>query len=426
MNEKIEVCRISEDFLNNNFQKKLSYHIIESILYFLTVYPVVACINYGINNNKNDIYMGLFLIIPIIVMIFFMMKIKDLKLFIIFLFSFTAISIFVIGFLLRKYPFAVILLIFAYKIFKNSLKKQNVKFSLFTFFVLEILLIPQNIIALISKINELSSLIMIISVIILIISLMYLIKIRNTKLSMEGSDNLSGSKSNNIFVLSFGILIAVFMICVSLSGVFKVTSYADKKVVNTITNLFNINYVQKAFDYQKDDNNNGDKNDLLENIFGSKMLKNEGEISDSVKIVFDIIEKIIFTVIVLIFMYFILNKIMILFKAAKNIEKITFVYKEEKNNKSGKEKVNKQYKNIIKNVFLSNKDKARKLYKNKILKFRKDQIIISNNDTVGDIQNKILRKTNHNIEEISSIYNKIRYSNKEVTNKDIDKIRNSK
>lgn len=429
MNDEIDVCRISEDFLSNNFQKKLSYHIIETILYFMTGYPVVACINYGINNNKSDVYLGLLLIIPIIIMVFFMMKIKSLKIFFLSMLSFVLVLAFIIGFMLRRYAFAVMLIIFAYRIFKNSLKKQNVKFSIFTFIVMEIVLIPQNIVAMIAGIGEVVNLIKVISILIMIISLSYLIKIRNTRLSMEDNDNLSGSRSNNSFVFCFGTLIAALMVCVSLSGVFKVTANSDKKIVDTIMDVLNVNYVKEAMEYQQDDDSDDGKGEksLFENIFGENMLQTGSKVPESVRIISEILEKLIITVLLLGFIYFALNRIMILCKSAKNMEKVTFVYNEEKEDKkTNKEKVKSTYENIIKNVFLTNKDKARKIYKNRILKFRKDKVIISNEDTVGDIQNKILNETSHDIKEISSVYNKIRYSDKEVTKQDLDKIKNSK
>lgn len=83
----------------------------------------------------------------------------------------------------------------------------------------------------------------------------------------------------------------------------------------------------------------------------------------------------------------------------------------------------------IKNVFsnfslnLSNKAKLRKYYKKLIKRYGEKGLIIKKSSTSKELQNGILDLTGNNVENITKIYDKCRYSSYEPTKEDIDKLR---
>lgn len=83
----------------------------------------------------------------------------------------------------------------------------------------------------------------------------------------------------------------------------------------------------------------------------------------------------------------------------------------------------------IKNVFsnfsldLSNKARLRKYYKKLIKRYRERGLIVKNSSTSQELQDGILNLTGNNVDNITKIYDKCRYSSYEPNKKDIDKLR---
>lgn len=83
----------------------------------------------------------------------------------------------------------------------------------------------------------------------------------------------------------------------------------------------------------------------------------------------------------------------------------------------------------IKNVFsnfsldLSNKARLRKYYKKLIKRYRERGLIVKNSSTSQELQDGIFNLTGNNVENITKIYNKCRYSSYEPNKDDIDKLR---
>lgn len=83
----------------------------------------------------------------------------------------------------------------------------------------------------------------------------------------------------------------------------------------------------------------------------------------------------------------------------------------------------------IKNVFsnfnlnLSNKAKLRKHYKKLIKHYGEKGLIIKNSSTSQELQDGILNLTGNDLENVTKIYDKCRYSSYEPTKEDIDKLR---
>jgi hypothetical protein len=77
-------------------------------------------------------------------------------------------------------------------------------------------------------------------------------------------------------------------------------------------------------------------------------------------------------------------------------------------------------------LFLTDKEKIRRFYKNKILKYKRNNVIINNSSSTYEIQKEVFYKASENIENITKVYEKARYSNEEITQNDMDLLKKYK
>lgn len=420
MNDEVQVCLITDDYMKSNYVKTLEYEFFENIIYFLCAYPIISIVNHMINKNDNMLYLNCLSIIPIFLMTYLRVKIKIMKKFILGIILVMSISVMIIGLVLKQYIFVVVLIIFAFICIKKSTSKQRVEFNKFKLLAVEALLIPQILIAAGANLKEVQVFTSIISIVIMLISIGYICKARNVRLSMDDAKNESfNKKDNNIFIAGIIALITIIIFMLFMIGTFDTAYDLTKKIASSLTNMVNGTGAKPITDITTVNTHKNDSN-------GLKMLfKQAGEpskLSQMILRITNVILEIIFIVIVIIVSYLGINRLLIYIKNLKNKDKVTFVFNSNNENEI-KKKVEKIRYNINKILFFNDRERIRKLYKDKILKYKKNNIKVNNFFSTNEIQKEILNKVFDNIEDITKIYEKARYSNEEITKEDMETVK---
>lgn len=418
MENEVQVYSITDEYMKSHHIKTLSYELIENLIYFLCVYPIVAMINYIINTNEKMLYLNLLSIIPIFFMTYLRYKIKTLIKFILFILMVAITWLIIIG-LFEQYFFIIFSVVWVIVSIKRSTVIQRFEFNKLKLLLAEILLIPQILFAAGLELTDFQIFICFLSIFIMCISIGYICKARNMRLSLDDIENESfNRKDNNIFI--GGTILLIFMILFVLykSGVFEAASYLTKKISTSLLNIGKESMSQYNNDFQSADNGNN-MNEMFK--LNDESIEPPGKFAQ----VMSVILNIIWISVTLCISYLALNRVLIYIKMLRNKDKVTFVFT-SKNESEIKKKVTKIKNDIRKTIFLSDREKIRRFYKNKILKYKRNNIIINNSSSTYEIQNEILNKASDNIEDITKVYEKARYSNEEITQNDMETLKKHK
>jgi len=425
MENSVQVYSITDEYMKSNHVKTLTYELIETLMYFLCAYPIVAMISYFFDKNENMLYLNLIAIVPVVIITYLRVKIKTMKKFILAILLVTAIWLIIIGFLLKQYVFMLFLIIWVIDCIKRSTAVQRVGFNKYRLLIVEALLIPQIIIAAGANFKNFQVFIAVISIVIMSISIGYICKVRNVRLSMDDIENESfNKKDNNIFIggAIFLILITIFILY-SL-GIFGVAYDLTRKISKSLLELGMGNHSEHSSNEIKNIMN--DNNVNMFDGLNADNLEPPGKFAQIFSDIVKVISNIIFIVITITLSYLLINRFLIYIKMLRNKDKVSFVFNSSNKENEIKKKVDKIKNDIRKSIFLNDKEKIRKLYKNRILKYKKNNIIINNFFSTYEIQNEVLSKSLDNIEDITKVYEKARYSNEELTKDDMEIFKGNK
>lgn len=419
MNEQIDMYSISEDFIANNYNKTLNYELVENLIYFLSLYPILVMIYYIIHKNISSLLIIFSLIIPIFTMTYFRMKIKKISSFRISIFLVSIISFLICMKLFNTYIWGIFIIPWALQCLKKASIKQIVNFNKSNLINLELFLFIQLFVCALLKYYIIEKLILIVSIALAIISIAYIAKIRTVRLSMDDDGKKTfDTKDNNIFIFSVVALSLLIIIFMYTTGIFKVAS--------SITNTFTSKLLES---------NNGTSMKVVSNENNSNFglmqyelpmneeIKPIGKIGTILIIIGKVIGKIIYIGIISLVILLIVNSLLIVIKKFKNKEKINLVFEKNYFEKEIREKTNLIKRKMNKSIYKNNNDRARKLYKNKILSYNKKNIKVNKFLSTQDIEKEILNKANENIQSLTQVYEKARYSNVEISKEELIKIK---
>lgn len=420
---EMDIIPVTEEYMQHNYVKTYKYEFIEDIIMFCTIYPLIIILNCAVSTSTNLEYISLTLFPVMLMMTYMRIRINKRYLY--------DAGVLVIGTI--YYIFSMMLpyknllgvagVICVVVSIRRSKKKQNVKYNLSALVEHEILLIICLIVAIIMKNRFIQGTILVCGLIIIVISCAYLCKARNMRLIMDDPKNETfRNRDSSMFAVEIAVLISVILIILQVTGVFAAANRMSNQIVNNIRQASTVDYRNVP---PKEVNNNQKK---IEGIDLSKLINpKKGKPSKIVIILGYVISAVVTIVVAVIgiaIVYMLLNRLMINVKKLKNSDKVTFVFNEIGENEK---KENEKRENVIsRRIFLSSRDKVRKIYKKKVKSYKKRGASIKQNLTVNDIEKEILDKTNNNIDYISNIYEKARYSNQEISKEDLEGLKANK
>lgn len=413
---EMDIIPVTEEYMQHNYVKTYKYEFIEDIIMFCTIYPLIIILNCAVSTSTNLAYISLTLFPVMLMMTYMRIRINKRYLY--------DAGVLVIGTI--YYIFSMMLpyknllgvagVICVVVSIRRSKKKQNVKYNLSALVEHEILLIICLIVAIIMKNRFIQGTILVCGLIIIVISCAYLCKARNMRLIMDDPKNETfRNRDSSMFAVEIAVLISVILIILQVTGVFAAANRMSNQIVNNIRQASTVDYRNVP---PKEVNNNQKK---IEGIDLSKLINpKKGKPSKIVIILGYVISAVVTIVVAAIgiaIVYMLLNRLMINIKKLKNSDKVTFVFNEIGENEK---KENEKRENVIsRRIFLSSRDKVRKIYKKKVKSYKKRGASIKQNLTVNDIEKEILDKTSNNIDYISNIYEKARYSNEEISKEEL-------
>ncbi|MDD6769278.1 hypothetical protein [Inconstantimicrobium porci] len=413
---EMDILPVTEEYMQHNYVKTYKYELIEDIIMFCTIYPLIIILNCAVSTSTNLEYISLTLFPIMLMMSYMRIRINKRYLY--------DAGVLVLGMI--YYIFSMMLpyknllgevgVICVVVSIRRSKKKQNVKYNLSALVEHEILLIIFLIVAIIMKNRFIQGTILVCGLIIIVISCAYLCKARNVRLIMDDPKNETfRNRDSSMFAVEIAVLISVILIILQVTGVFAAANRMSNQIVNNIRQSSTVDYRNIP---PKEANNNPKK---IEGIDFSKLINPKKGKPSKIVIVLGYVISAVVTIVVaaigIAIVYMLLNRLMINIKKLKNSDKVTFVFNEIGENEK---KENEKRKNVIsRRIFLSPRDKIRKIYKKKVKSYKKRGTIIKQNFTVNDIKREILDKTSNNIDYISNIYEKARYSNEEISKEEL-------
>lgn len=415
---EIDVLPVTDEYMQHNYVKSLLYEFIEDIIMFCTIYPFLNILNCAVCKDKVLSYIGLSLLPVIMIMTFMRVKIRkrfvyDMAVLV------TAAAYFGLTLVIpykNIFGFAAIVCA-AVGIWKSK-KKQNVRYNMNSLIEHEILLIVMLFIAITMKNQFIQIMILVCGLIIMVVSCAYLSKARNVRLIKDDPKNETfRHRDSTMFAVQMAVLISVLLIILQVTGVFAAANRWSNRIVNNIQQAAMGTYqVQPQQEIKKDKVEQ--KPIDMSKVVNAKPNKFLSALMVAISVVVTIIAAIIAISII----YMVLNRIMIDIKRFANSDKVTFVFKE--NGETEKKEKEKHENVITKNIFLSPRDKIRKIYRKKVKSYKKSGVIVRQNRTVSDIEKEVLDKAGSNIDYISNMYEKARYSNEEISKDDIVDLKN--
>ena len=419
MNEQVDMYFISEDFITNNYTKTLNYELVENLIYFLSFYPVLAMIYYGIYKNLLSIILPFLMILPIFIMTYFRIKIKKISTFRILILLVLIISFLISMKLFNTYILAVFLIPWAVRCLQKALIKQTVNFNKGNLIHLEVFLFLQLFLNALLKYYIIEKLILIVSIALAIISISYISKIRTVRLSMDESGNKTfDTKDNNIFILSLAALNILIIIFMYATGIFNVASNITNTIANKFLESTNGTTMEATFD-----DNKGDLELMEWELPSDEITKTNSKFGTILIIIAKILGKIIYITVMIFIIFLIANVLLIILKKLKKQEKVNLVFENKDFKKEIREKTDVIKTKINQSIYKNNNEKVRRLYKNKILSYNRRNIEVNKFSSAQDIEKEIFNKTNENIQGLTQIYEKARYSNIEISKEDFRKIK---
>lgn len=419
MNEQIDMYFVSEDFLTNNYNKTLNYELVENLIYFLSFYPILAAIYYITHKNVLSLISIFLVIIPIFTMTYFRIKIKKISSFRISIFLVLIVSFLICMKLFNTYVFGIFLIPWTLQCLQKASIKQRVKFNKSHLICLELFLFLQLFLCALLKYYLIEKVILIVSITIAIISITYIAKIRTVRLSMDDSGRKTfDTKENNIFIFSLAALSILIIIFMYTTGIFKVAS--------NITNSFASKFLEPTNGITMDfvnNENNSDLRPMKDELPFDEGVESISKFGTILAIIVKVIGKILYIAIMSIIILLIVNSLIIILKKLKNQEKVNLVFEEDYFKKEIREKTKVIKRKINKVIYKNNNEKIRRLYKNKVLSYSRKNIKINKFLSTKEIEKEIFNKTNENIQNLTQVYEKARYSNLEVSKEELLKIK---
>lgn len=427
MSEEVQINSVTEDFIKSYFTKKLEYELIESIIYFLCMYPIFAVADYTITRNEKMIYFNFLMIIPILVMTYIRVKTKKMVTFLIGIIGTMIISSMIVV-LLSHYVLLGLILIWGVLSIKKCNSMQRISIDKSKLLMLEGFFIPQIILGAYVGTKSMQIVSTILPIAVMFIAIGYMCKVRNLRLSRDDAKNFSfNNKDSNTFIAGLLIFMCIIITSLYYLGAFEIAHNYSKNIADHFVNMGTD--VQKSQPPKSTNTQGGNKDDLK----GLRELQQNGPF-DGNSMFFQVFSKVInflfnamLVIAVSVIIFVIINRVLIYFKRLKNVDKITFIYNDKINEESElKQKLFNLKNSINKVIFLNNNDKIRKLYKNKIIKLKKSNVNINNYLSTSEIEKEILIKTQNDIKKITKIYEKARYSNDDITLNDLEVLKSKK
>lgn len=431
MERAINVREVTKEFMENCYYKTSFNDICENIIWFFTFYPLLAMINFNRSKNINEIFIGVVAIIPIIICVLLKRKLKVVWQSLLVFSTIYILSGGVFYIALDRISYGIFYIPWLIRDIKKSKVVEKVKFTSNNIIASEVVLAISILICAILKFNDMRKLIFILSIIVGLFSVLYIHKIRTDRLYVQDNIkrnvvSISDKYSKNIIIGICIVGIIVVIATVSAMGAFDKAAAVTDKIASILTDR--PDSVQVENEYDKDSiKQQANEMDNLQNI--------NSEPSAFVKAIFSVLKVIlniitiglkIFVAIALMTMiYLVFNFIILKLKTKNETDKIEYIYNSGKKEIKITERM-KKYKDDIKELISNdNKKEVRRLYKKKVLKYKVKRVFLRNSFTVGEINNEIRDKANEDIESLSNIYEKARYSNEDIGDLEINQLKKS-
>lgn len=424
MREEYFSYKFSEDFHLLNHRKKLYYDIMETILSYLCFYPLLASIIYLINYSKDDVLDGLLLLIPLIIMTIIRKKTKSPIRFV--LYTMLVIAAGVILLWTDRVVFLHSIFLLSYGVY-SVLKRTKLKNNFWGFGSLGGMNIFLGIIyafAILNKIVVLQKLIFIFAFLSLLIFIIYFHYSSGDKIlqweQYSDEEHIKHLKIINVMVsIIIIITMAVILYLSKNTGLMEKLDMLYSKICDAVLGAFKIAGMSpNEYMYGNEELQYTLSEEIPLDISGSSAFFD----------IFKLFMKIAFFVIIAV------DIILIIFIVTQKLYSRYYrklILGEEIESTLTKEQVSeklsalkKPLKLLKKSVLKTNKEKLRKMYYQGIMEFKKNGVDVELWNTPLEIEKNINSIHNSlNIMEITSFYEKYRYSGDDPTKEDLSDMR---
>lgn len=429
MRESIKIISNSESWMFLSNTKSMFYELLENWISFF-IYYTPAAIILGYFGGNTSVLRGVFLLIPIALMITIRRKIRKMSFYIGFNILIIAAVYFLTPSLLEKVFFVVITIIYFIYNFRKRYE-EVISFLKLNFMLINgVFLVICYLIAYYLKLTFITNYITIISINTVLCCTLYLHLTRTQKLleweTSYAARFLSRIKKMTITTVAIlSAIIAALNLFLWKSGIFSLMDYIQQRIVSFFKVDRRVKTKAPEAPVEAPTNSQGNMGEMFQDI------GDRGDSSIFLLVLMKIIE-FAFTVIIVIALVYIL---WMLYLKLKELYRMFYARDIEGSEKRERivpmedisEEIVSRIKNVrsgISSIFeRSNRKKIRSAYNKIILRYKNKGIQVNASSTPLELQNEIEMKNKLSFKEVTKIYEKARYSTVQCSDEEVNRIK---
>lgn len=429
MKEEYTSYKFSADFHSIVYKKDIKYYFIEIVLSFCAFYPLLALASYITTKNTDYVFLGLFIIVPILVMGAACEKVKKFNIYEV---VSNVVPIAAIVILPKKAVIIeYILFLLMYNIyFIVKRKKGDYRFWLTTRLIfMNIILALAYSVSMSCNFVLIKRFIFLIALVNMLLSLVYFHLTSSEKLiSWEKYESKKDIKNmKNINAMFASLMVAIISIIIFMSykiGIFTVMDYLTSRIINFLS----------EFTTTKKESSNNFVENIQRNSYSSYKLDEivTGE-SNFLRIIGIIIKFTVSVLIIAVTIFVLISIIQFIYKNLLNRnknrkvnQKREFIITKEEVSDRIKTKLKVSLNSWRKLIYKTNRDKIRSIYYKTVIQYKKKGVKVEQSNTPRDIENNIYIASKVRLREATEIYEAARYGKEEPTKDMLERIKGVK
>jgi hypothetical protein len=424
MKEEYTSYKFSEDFHLIISGKKFGYELTEAVLLFLCFYPALAIVNSLVIKNNQQTYKGILLLVPIIIIVYCSSKIKRLILLIIANLTTAALGAILIGRGKFWIIYLIFLTLFALHYIRKKLKRSGAFWRFSNLTGINVFSAVVYCFTLYDTFVSLRKLVLVFSVLQLLISIVYFHFSSTSKLmkwEKYSDDKHAGTmRASNIM---FSVLMTIiFGIIVFIAAITPIFSWLDWLNINIINNLLkagnkDIRHPESIF-FQRD------QQQIMRPLELEAGTYTPSAFFTSLEFIIKFIAIASAVIILIIAIVALVRKIYRVFIMKLGTdETIESTASVKEIAESLINSIKKPVLRLRNAALKNNKDKLRRLYFKAVLHYKRKGTAVEQWNTPVEIEANILKYNNTELDSVTAIYEKFRYSEEEPSDEDVEEMK---
>jgi hypothetical protein len=424
MKEEYTSYKFSEDFHLITSGKKLGYEFAEAVLLFLCFYPALAIINLIITKNSQQTYKGILLLVPVIIIVYSSSRIKRLILLIAANLAAAALGAILLGKGKLWIIYFIFLSLFSIHYIRKKVKRTSTFWRFWNLTGINIFTAGVYCFTLYDAFISLKKLVLAFSVLQIIIATSYFHFSSTSKLmkwEKYSDDKHAGTMRTSNVMVSI-LMTIVFGMIVLIAAVTQIFSRLDLVSLNIISSLLKAG--NKDIRLPKSELFKTEQQQLLKPLDLEGGAYTPAAFFTALEFIVKFIAIAGAGIVLIIAVVALARKIYRVFTmklgADETIESTASI---KEITESLINSIKKPVLRLRNAAVRNNKDKLRRLYLKAVLHYKRNGTLVEKWNTPLEIETNILKHNNIELESVTALYERFRYSEEEPSDLEVEEMK---